>query len=129
MSYKTLSKVCAAISISPFVYLLLSTHEVTNFGWSVFGLAVFFVFLAFSILCGSLDEQEKEIATLRSPKDNRPNEAWDTFVEKRREAEIACSDPFSQVPDDPTNPRRQFLTEIQKEMKKGNQSPQNNDKK
>ena len=64
MAYKTLAKICLAISGSSIAYMFLITYEGTNFGWTVF-----FVFLAFSILFHSLSEKEEEIAILRSPKE------------------------------------------------------------
>ncbi len=63
MTYKTLGKICLAISVSSIVYMFLITYEGTSLGWTVF-----FVFLAFAILFQSLDEQSEEIEILRSPK-------------------------------------------------------------
>ncbi len=64
MSSKTLGRICLAISGFSMVYMFLITYEGTYWGW-----AIFFVFLAFSILFHALDEKEKEIAVLRSIKE------------------------------------------------------------
>lgn len=68
--------------------MLLISYEGTNFGWTVF-----FVFLAFAILFHTLDEQEKEIAALRSPKED--SEEWKKYAKKKRELE---TDPRSYDP-------------------------------
>ncbi len=107
MTYKTLAKICAAISILSIAYMYVITYEGIYFGW-----IVFFVFLVFAILFNALDEQEKEIAILRSPKEGEQAKDGIQEINPRND------DPFSSVPDDPTNPRRQLLTEMQKEMTK-----------
>ncbi len=66
MTYKTLSKICLAISGSSIVYMFLIIYEGTNFGWTVF-----FVFLVFAILFHTLDEKEKEVGILRSSKERK----------------------------------------------------------
>ncbi|MCP6718963.1 MAG: hypothetical protein KJI71_01850 [Patescibacteria group bacterium] len=66
MTYKTLAKICAAISGFSIVYMFLITYEGTHFGWTVF-----FVFLAFAVLFHALDEKEEEIEILRSPKESK----------------------------------------------------------
>ena len=54
----------------------------------------------------------------------KKEEEFKKYVEKRRELEVdPRGDPFSPVPDDPANPRRQLLTEMQKEMTKERKEP------
>ncbi len=87
MSYKTLSKICGAISVLSVVYMI--TYEGRYVGW-----IVFFVFLAFGILFNTLDEKQEEINNLHSPKEN--SKEWNAYIEKKREMETdpRSGDPF-----------------------------------
>ncbi len=105
MNYKTLAKICVAISGSSIVYMFLITYEGTYFGWTVF-----FVFLAFAILFHALNEQEEEIAMLHwqhSPEGKREKEER----QKVRWKKLAETDPRSNDPF--------YISDKSKDFKKG----------
>ncbi|OGG39677.1 hypothetical protein A3A21_00030 [Candidatus Jorgensenbacteria bacterium RIFCSPLOWO2_01_FULL_45_25b] len=89
MTYKTLSKISAAICISPIVLGLMSFELSESLGG-----ILFFGGLAFAILFHRLGEQEEEIAALRSPKED--SEEWKKYAKRKRELETdpRSNDPF-----------------------------------
>lgn len=109
MTYKTLAKICAAISVSSIVYMFLITYEGTYFGWTVF-----FVFMAFATLFHALDEKEEEIVMLRSLKEVKQAKEEEREIDPRRGDPFYISDKF--------NPNYQKLME-EKNLKETN-SPQ-----
>lgn len=112
MTYKTLAKICAVISFLSIAYMYVITLEGTYFGW-----IVFFVFLAFAILFNALDEQENEIAILRSPKEVKE------IKEEKQETDPRSGDPF--YVSDNFNPNYQKLME-EKKLKESNPSQNQN---
>ena len=99
MTYKTLAKVCAAISGSSIVYMI--TYEGTYFGWTVL-----FAFLAFAILFNALNEQAEEITMLHLSKEEMQTKGEEQEIDSRNNDPFYISDKF--------NPNYQKLMEEKK---------------
>lgn len=120
MTYKTLTKICGAISFFSIAYMYVVTKEGTNFGWTVF-----FIFLAFAILFNALDEKEEEIAILRSSKENKQEEEgrWKalTEIDPRSNDPFYISDKSKDFKKIESNQKKRLITLISTERKSSEQ--------